>query len=339
VIFGKRENGVVVGGEVTSLAGLTLGTEGVFKAASVSGTEKNNTVSLGKNADMFVVGEINLCGGKDTIKLGNEAEFTAASIIGVETITIGAKGSFTAGDITGVNKLTAANGTYTKKTDETVWTEVTAGNVTGTEKNDTVSFGKYNDIELASLDLGAGNDTVKIGVDSIVNLNVVDFGDGKDTMTIGKDAKVRVTSIEGLETLNASKGASIWFAGGADVDVDLTGIGGSWKNATIFDDMGEIANGAECNGAVYGNEWDIYELTDGITSVVIESETNSDAIYRIYEKGAWDKAVAEITDITRDFISDLDAGKDYVLAVSVEGADFKNKENDTNKYSFDITLA
>ena len=341
VLFGKPDgNGNITGGEVTSLAGLTLGTEGVFKAASVSGTEKNNTVSLGKNADMFVVGEINLGGGKDTIKLGNETEFTAASITGVETITIGAKGSFTAaGDITGVNKLTAANGTYTKKTDETVWTEVTAGNVTGTEKNDTVSFGKYNDIELASLDLGAGNDTVKIGVDSIVNLNAVDFGDGKDTMTIGKDAKVKVTSIEGLETLNASKGASIWFAGGADVDVDLTGIGGSWKNATIFDDMGEIADGAECNGAVYGNEWDIYELTDGISSVVIESETNSDAIYRIYEIGAWDKAVAEITDITRDFINDLDTGKDYVLAVSVAGADFKNKENDTNKYSFDITLA
>ena len=332
--------------KLTAANGVKDDTTQIFAAGKVTGTAQNDTISLG-NWNAAQVGEINLGAGNDTLKIGNDsllavadvAASSYADIKNVETISIGARSQLFAKDITGVNKLTVGNGTYTKKTGVTDWTEVTAGNVTGTAKNDTVSFGNYNDVTLAGLALGDGNDAVKIGNDSIVDLGVVNFGEGKDTMTIGKDAKVKVTSITGLETLNATKGANIWFASGedgdADVDVDLTGVAGSWKNATIFDDMGEIANGDERNGAVYGNEWDIYELTDGITKVVIESETNSDAIYRIYEIGAWDKAVVEITDITREFVNDLDVNKDYVLAVSVKGADFKNKEN----YSFGITLA
>ena len=342
VIFGEADGkGGVTGGEITSLSGLTIGTESVFKAAVVGGTTQNNIISFGKDSDVAVFGGINLLFGNDTIITGTNATVKVGDDIkGVEKITLGAKTDLVVdGDIIGVNKLTTGNGAYDKKNDLITWTSIEGGDVTGTEKNDTVSFGNYNDIVLASLDLGAGNDTLKIGINSIVNLNVVDFGDGKNTMIIGKNAKVRVTSIDGLDTINASKGASIWFASGADVEVDLTGIAGSWKNATIFDDMGEIANGDTRDGAVYGNEWDIYELTDGITKVIIESETNFDTIYRIYEKGAWDKAVVEITDITGEFINNLDASKDYVLAVSVEGADFKNKENDTNKYSFSITLA
>ncbi|MBO7329549.1 MAG: hypothetical protein J6W00_12355, partial [Lentisphaeria bacterium] len=209
VVFGKPENGVVNGGEVTSLAGLTLGTEGVFKAASVSGTEKNNTVSLGKGADMFVVGGIDLCGGNDTIKLGNEAELTAASITGVETITLGAKAYLdVAGNITGVSRLTVGNGTYTKKTDVTDWTEVTAGNVTGTDKNDTVSFGNYNDIELASLNLGAGNDTLKVGNDSIVDLGAVDLGAGSNTLTVGSKGTFTSGDITGVNKLTAGNGTA-----------------------------------------------------------------------------------------------------------------------------------
>ena len=336
VIFGKPDgNGNITGGEVTSLAGLSIGTGSTFKAAVVGGTSGNNTISFGNNANAKVKGDINLLVGNDTIKTGTGAVVeVSGDVKGVETISLGAKADLDVdGDITGVSKLTASNGTYDKKSKTTTWTKVEAANVSGTEKNDTVSFGNYNDVDITNLDLGAGNDTLKIGSNNIVNLNGVDFGDGKDTMTIGKDAKVKVTSIEGLETLNASKGASIWFAGGADVDVDLTDVAGSWKNATIFDDMGELASSG--TGAVYGNEWDIYELADGITRIMIDDETNSNTIYKVYEKGVWDKAVGEITDITKEIIT-LDDTKDYVLAVSVKGADFMNKDNEANKYSFTL---
>ena len=311
-------------------------TLGNFNDALVSGVDLglgNDTVKIGNNSTLGSTGNIQLGLGNDTLKIGNGTNVEVVGIANAETISLGATSTLIVqNNIENVNKLTLSNGAYNKKTNVTSWTMLQADDITGTANNDSITFGNYNEVELTGLKLGAGNDTIKIANDSILDLGVVDLGDGKDTLTIGKNSRIKVTSISGVEVINGQIGSSIWVNSGADTDVNFDDIDGSWNNLVIYDDKGELLDSGW--GAVYGNEHDIYELADGLTSIQIATESNSNTIYEVYEVGVWDKAVGTITDISTGSIT-LDANKDYVLSVSIENANF-NKDDESSKYSFTL---
>ena len=316
---------------------LTVGNGTTFTIGSIAGSGKNDTITFGNNNTVTAT-SILLHVGNDTIKIGNDSTVTVSNLVynynfgsidGAETINIGSRSSLIAGTIGGgLKKLTAANGSYDKKTGTTRWTEVEADSMLTGYGNDSITFGNYNDVDIADLSLNDGNDTLKIGNDSVADFGEVDlgsgndifnigdrttvtatntiklgndndtfkigndstvivegsinFGTGKDTMTIGKNSVVKFESINmygGDDTINASKGAELWFNNGTD-DADLSGAKGSWKNATIFDMEGDLTlNGG---GSVYANEWDVYDL-NGKTLSAITVTPNSNVKVEVWD--------------------------------------------------------
>ena len=332
----------------------------------------SNSITLGADAEMDITGNIiNYCGnnydaGSGTVKY--------APISGT-TIKLGKGADMTGKDIIGLAGLTLANGSAEKRnkkgvvTAKEVNTTFTADNVYGTEKNNTINVGNYgifsadnidlfsgndtfkigNDsiVNLGALDFGAGKDTFKIGNDSIVNLGALDFGAGNDTLTIGKNSKLTLDSVSGLETFNATKGASVWFN---DMeDVKLEGIKGSWKNATIYDMKGELKDTtsdtewiAEIYGWTYGNERDFYTFKvtgeDNNEISVIGADSNN--IVMLYENvnDSWNE-VGMLSPLNIP-TQPLENGQ-YAVAVYVVGADMNKNNNslEDNAYSFGIKLA
>ncbi len=355
ITVGKNDSAMKVNKALTGTSAaekITVGKGSNFESKDIDFSTGKATFKLDKQATARIYGEYVVDGSSNTIKLGANAilDIKEGSIInrcgdnydeatGIvkyaptngSSITLARGAKMTSSNVIGLEGLTLAN---SAKSDAENSTAFDSGMIAGTEKRNVISVGNYCTFSADSIDMYNGNDVIKTGKGSVVDLGAVDFGDGKDTLTIGRNSVVQVSSIEGLETLNASKGSSIWFNNGAE-DADFDGIAGSWKNATIYDDMGDIFGGDDGSGAVYGNEWDIYDIDSALKRVIIDEESNSDTIYRVYEKGVWDKAVGEITDITSEYIK-LESGKEYVLAVSVEGADFKNKEDAANMYSFTL---
>ena len=238
------------------------------------------------------------------------------------------------GAIDGVQKLTVGKGSW-----------LDAKSISGTEGNDTFNFGNeswsgesYAKIALdfgegkntlkignnaqayfADTTFGTGNDTVKIGNDSIVTFGKLDMGEAdKDTLTIGKNSKVYVDELAGVETLNATKGAEIWFSG--DV-ADLTDVKGSWNNATIYDMDGALDMVNANTGSInYANEWDVYACAGAAGETLTLAGDNVEFQYSL--NGT-------------DWIIDdrISFSADSKLMIRVRGTE------ETKDYSFTATLA
>ena len=95
-------------------------------------------------------------------------------------------------------------------------------------------------------------------------------------------------------------------------------------------------------GSVYGNEWDIYSFTadEDASWKILGSEGLKLAIYQQNDNGEWtyvdDFTAGTPINFGSDFEDDFKAGS-YLLAVSVNRADFDKNDDTNNKYT--ITIA
>ena len=298
--------GLKINGEIESLGKLTLGKESVASVAGkVSGTDGNQTIQIGK-ASKAVFADIDLLGGKNTIKIGAGSDFAAQ-------------------DIDNVSKLNVSNGK------QGVMGSFAATAINGTAKNDTVSFGNWNNGFVDyKIDLGDGNDTLKIGNNSIVDLGKVDFGSGKDTLKIGKNSSVSVSELKKLEVFNAGKGTEIIFNNGAaDIEFD-SAMTGSWTNATLLDEAGELQMGENAVN-VYSNEYDVFNFMAYKDGQLTLNSENDDVIFE-YQLDSSDKW------LVYDGGLNLSAGDELSVRVAVDFVDKKDKFAKVAA-AFDATLA
>ncbi len=208
VKLGKNAD-LTVGGNIVSLAGLTIGTGAQLTMTDVStvlGTAGNNRISMGAGAT-FTAGTIDLKSGKNTINVAGE--FNAQSVANVHTISV-QKNSVLAvnGDITIVQKLTVANNSA-----------VTAYDITGTGANDSIQIGNNSSWLYDSVNFGFGNDTVKIGSNSNVLGDVIDFGEGNNSLQIGNNNDFVMTDVKfgsGKDTVKLGNGDAV-FSGSIDM--------------------------------------------------------------------------------------------------------------------------
>ena len=285
--------GLKINGEIESLGKLTLGKESVASVAGkVSGTDGNQTIQIGKNSKA-VFADIDLKGGKNTINIGAGSDFEAEDIDNVSKLSFG-------------NGKQGASGSFV------------ATAIGGTDKNDTVSFGNWNNILVDyKIDLGDGKDTLKIGNNSIVDLALVDFGDGKDTLKIGKNSSLNVSELKNLEVLNASKGAEIIFNNGdADIVFD-SAMTGSWKNAILMDEAGELQLGENAVN-VYSNEYDVFSFMAGKDGQLTLNSENTDVVFE-YQLNDCDKW------LIYDGGLKLAVGDELSVRVAVDFEDKKDK--------------
>ena len=322
-----------VDGNVVSVAGLT--NYGRFFAENVYGTEKNNTVSFGTGAGAQV-NALDLCGGQNSVKLGNGASLVANAVRNVRNYTLGNEATLTVmkSGLEGVQKFTAG-----KKS------SIMLTALNGTEKNDTFSIGHNSRISgNTAMAFAAGNDTFKLGDNVTANLGAVDFGDGKDTMTIGKNSKVTLESLSGVETLNVGKETELRFTGVADIALD--DVKGSWKNATLYDMRGGLTTDAEgvatLSGSTYGNEWDLFtfEVTgEENNEITLPGNASDNCIVDLYEykDGNWNKLGA--LQSASEWVSELEIGGKYAVAVNVSDADMNKSKGTDTSYSFTLQLA
>ena len=304
ITTGKKSY-VVFGTETKDAQGKVIG----FTGTDISGTDKNNKISVGAEAT-FKADDIDLAGGKNNITTGKAANFVAGTIDNVQTIKVGSQSSFTTDDIVGVNKFTVGNGKAATKKAEAIITKVNVGKVTMTTGNDAFKVGNYSDVVVAG--------------------DIV-FGAGKDTLTIGKDAKLTVNDITGMDKFNASKGAQLVIKNGAKNDVDFDLVTGSWDKATIIDMEGDLAAG-NINGNVYANELDCYEVTVGNKLTLSGIDGDENVTYSKYD------AVKEVWSDFKDYTDGLEltAGT-YRIEVSVAGEYTDKLEK--KSYSFTAELA
>ena len=295
-----------INGEIEALGKLTIGKESAANVAGkVTGTAGNQTIQIGK-ASKAVFADIDLLGGKNTIKIGAGSDFAAQ-------------------DIDNVSKLNVSNGK------QGVMGSFAATAINGTAKNDTVSFGNWNNGFVDyKIDLGDGNDTLKIGNNSIVDLGKVDFGSGKDTLKIGKNSSVSVSELKKLEVFNAGKGTEIIFNNGAaDIEFD-SAMTGSWTNATLLDEAGELQMGENAVN-VYSNEYDVFNFMAYKDGQLTLNSENDDVIFE-YQLDSSDKW------LVYDGGLNLSAGDELSVRVAVDFVDKKDKFAKVAA-AFDATLA
>ncbi|MBR7121690.1 MAG: hypothetical protein IKC94_05565, partial [Lentisphaeria bacterium] len=326
---------------------INLGAEATLTTGVIDLKDGKNSITLGKGADLTATTISNV----QTINGGAEADLTVGAINGVQKVTVGKGGWLNAETVNG----TEGNDTFNFGNESLIGSENQAITLDFADGNDTLKLGNkakayFADVtfgegkntlnigndtvaDFAEVTFGAGNDTVKIGSNSIVNFGELNMGEAdndkdKDTLTIGKDAKVYVNAITGVETLNAAKGAKIWFTNGADTDVNLTGVKGSWKNAEILDDRGSVtgASGEELTfgGEVYANECDVYFIGGKVAD--LKSGT-AEVWYSTDNGDSW---------LLYPWAPGFDGEIDYIKV----GVDFTDKDQYAKKeYSFNIKLA
>lgn len=199
--FGSGKNTLSVGAQsclntsmiegvnkITLAAGKTT-SEGNYyteiKCSGITGSEHADTISIGKLANLFVDGDIDLTYGEDP-----DADKDMKN-----TISLGAFGTLEAGDVYGINKLTvtAGKGSYDKKemvAEVEEWTVLEIGDLTGTNQDDVFSAGNYSKFSVNNID---GVDYVKgdkltfgMGVTAIIRGTVSNI----DTVTIGNGTSI-----------------------------------------------------------------------------------------------------------------------------------------------------
>ena len=256
-----------------------------------------DSLSIGSYSDVVVTGNI---ANADNIYVGNNTDVDVNSVSGVQSLNIA--GSWDAADRVEVDIATlnvANTGSY-------------------------VNFGSNVDAVIGTATFGDGYDTMNIGY--------------KSTVEIGSGSAVDFSK---LDALYMDATAVLDVNNGKDADVDLSDVGGWWQDATIFDMAGALNLSGE-TGSVYGNEWDMYsfEAEEGDSLEILGSDGIKLAIYQLNDDGELTykddfKAGTPIT-FGSDNSYDFEAGS-YLLAVSVNGADFDKNDETNNKYSFSIT--
>ncbi len=271
-IYKKAKNGTIteikttltVNGDMVSPmmnSSVTLGSDARLTAVNLQNNDVNTgtTFKAGLRSELLFSGNVTGFAG---VSLGNNSTFRAANAYGTAQNNTFSLGSGAEAVIDGELDFKGGNNTLKLGTGAVLQAEnllnlrsFTAGNrsLIGTAE------------EEVGCSFGSGNDTLKLGDGVRAFFAAVDLGDGKDTFSIGRGTKVTLTSLAGAESLNGARGSEIWFNNGAE-DVDLEGVKGSWKNAEIFDVSG-IARST--SGAVYANEWDVYEVTSEVTSLTV----------------------------------------------------------------------
>lgn len=376
ITVGKNDAGVTIGNANGTSAAetISIGNGSTFNSGNLDFATGKATFKLGKDTKANI-GDYIVYGSSNTITLGANAEMTTGRIINYcgnnydavsgtvkyapaagTTISLAKGADMKSSDVIGLAGLTLAGGSAEKRnkkgvvTAKEVNTTFTAENVYGTEKNNTINIGNYGIFSADSINLFSGNDTVKIAQAGTVKIGAIDFGAGKDTLSIGKNSKVELSSIAGLETLNASKGATIWVNNGAEDFDDLDGVKGTWKNAALYDMQGELEDAdssdeawiAEISGSTYGNEWDLYtfKVTGNTNDEISLIGADSNDVVMLYknENGTWSK-VGMLSPATIPEAQPLAAGM-YAVAVNVAGADMdKRTADDDNSYAFQLQLA
>lgn len=177
--------------------------------SGITGSEYVDTISIGKLANLFVDGDIDLTSGEDP-----DAEKDMKN-----TISLGSFGTLDAGDVSGVNKLTVAagKGSYDKAAMEAEveqWTVLEIGDLTGTNQDDVFSAGNYSKFSVNNID---GVDSVKgnkltigMGVTAIIRGEVSNI----DTVTIGNGTSIYASTdaMNVLKTDAAAENESIkWY--------------------------------------------------------------------------------------------------------------------------------
>ena len=306
------ESVMTVAGKADGMSGINTGKKSnVSFAGAVDGTANNNRINVGAEA-VFSAGDIDLYGGNNTIVTGKGATFTAGSIENVKTVNIGAQSSFVSDDIADVSRFTVGNGKAATRTEDAKLTEV-----------------KVN----GEVSMSTGNDNFKVGNNSnVVVADDIIFGAGKDTLTIGMDSKLTVSDISGMDRFNASWGAVLEIQNGANNDVELGLVTGSWDKATIIDDEGDLLVGPANIGSVYENEVDCYEYKVNFgKKLTFEGSEGVEIQYSYNVNGTWTEWVDY-----NDKVG-LQAPGEYRIFVSVAG-DYEDKYSKLN-YTLEAKLA
>ncbi len=293
---------IVASGDMTYVAGISIGAGSFFSAKDIIGTAGKNTFALG--ADMtgngankeVVIESVDMKGGKNTFSVGARTDVVIN------------------GDLSNVSTLKLANGTYYKKTKKnpTAYTnetslamqnftgvnatvaignyasfsaanmtgvskltvgknsKFTAAAITANEKNNTFSFNSNAVANVTSIDFGAGNDTLKLASGVKLTAETLIFGEGtKDKLAFSKNASLVLTGdISGLESITGNKSNTIYLTNGVKINgkdaADVEDVKGLNKVNVV-----EVFN--NCNAgdidetlSIY-NTADIFELAVGQT--------------------------------------------------------------------------
>lgn len=390
---------LTVNGTIDSFNNLTVGKEStVVVKEELIGTAGNQTIKLGNNSTGKFA-DIDLAGGNNTITLGKEAELEADSINNVTKLTLGNDATATVKDINGTaknntisvgkaasltleNDINLAEGKDTLKIDKSA--NLTASNLSGIEtitfgsgsnveisgtvsgvnkltiannlKNSTstielndveftdakakLTIGKLNNVTAGDITFGNNNDTLKIDNDSYVVAKDVIFGEGKDTLELGKNATFEVTDISGISTLKAKDNSLLIVKNGTDDVIFADTMKGNWSKLTIYDYQGDITEGT-ITGNVYSNEYDTFnfDLADGQFFIIGNWSDSTDIFISKFDETTqtWSEWSADVTNHEVGSILLDQAGK-YAFSVAVSDSMFGKDALEKESYSFDVKL-
>ena len=299
--------------------------------SGITGSELADTITIGKLANLYVDGDIDLTAGE-------EAGMKNA-------INLGSLGTLQAGDVTGVNKLTVGAGTF-NKTDESVeWTKLDINDLTGTELDDVFSAGNYSLFSVDSID-GAGSVkgdklTIGQGVTAIFRGTISNI----DTITIGNNTEV-YASKEAMNILKDAAGDNdtiTWYdIGSADVAKGFTDA----KSENADDEGIDTREGAVFQNGTNG--WlsngdiqdfvDYIQLSDDGTWEITDAGSNLNVtLHEITTSGLTEITTA--ANVSYEYgkwtISDYDA-ETMVVCVEIAKVDEVTK---TGTFGYTTTLA
>ncbi|MCQ2352893.1 MAG: hypothetical protein MJ033_05395 [Victivallaceae bacterium] len=269
-------------------AKMTFGNNSVVELAYLDMPTMGGSLSIGKDST-FTVDEI----------IFRESQKNSISVGSNSVVTIkGNKEKSLTGDVVKVSNLTFANGSVGKN-GKPQYTQLTAsGTLRATGNSAKFTFGNYNKVDVAKVNMTDGNDTLTIGKDSVWESGAInfysgndkltisggeftaaslDFGKGNDTLSIGTLAEVKIGEISEDEK----------FTGGTIADITtLTAASGKIGDGNETElTAGNVAFDDEAKSAkmTFGN---YSKVNVGNVTMKKGNDTLSVGKYSVWQSGA-----------------------------------------------------
>ena len=304
-----------------------------FASGMISGTTGNDAITIGNYTDTSIAA-FSLGKGNDTVKIGNfnsrengyEADVNVLGGIdlgaGKNALSIGAQSRLNTAMIEGVNTLSLAAGAATA--DGNYYTEIYCSGITGSELADTITIGKLaNLIVDGDIDLTSGEEAGMKNAINLGSLGTLQAGDvtGVNKLTVGAGTVDEWTVLD-INDLTGTDQDDVFAAGNYSLfSVDSIDGAGSVKGdkLTIGQGVTAIFRGtiSDIDVITIGNNTEIYASTEA-TNILKNTAPENDTV-TWYNIGS--------ADVAKGFTDAKSENADDEGIDTREGAVFQNGTN------------